>query len=102
MYGDGSGAHNAPATLGLGLPKGSANPWVGLGHPAGMGYLIKTIRRHNRANLNGFKEDLMAWVTRTEVGLSGWRGYVFGLTHSSLIYPVLMLRCSFNDDGVFP
>ena len=66
-----------------------------------MGYLIKTIRRHNRANLNGFKEDLMAWVARTEMALSGWRGDVFGLTHSASIYPVLMLQCWFNDDRVF-
>lgn len=58
-----------------------------------MGYLIKTIRRHNRANLNGFKEDLMARVARTEMALSGGRGDVFGLTHSASIYPFLMLQC---------
>lgn len=66
-----------------------------------MGYLIKTIRRHNRANLNGFKEDLMTRVARIEMALSGGRGDVFGLTHSASIYPVLMLQYWFNDDRVF-
>lgn len=67
MYRDGAGADNAPATLGLGFPEGRAHPWVGLGHPAGMGDLIKTIRRRDGADLNGFEQYLVAGMARRQV-----------------------------------
>ena len=66
-------AHDAPATLGLGLAERRTHPGVGLGHAARMGYLIEAVGRRYRADLNGLKEHLMAGVTGAQIGFCHWR-----------------------------
>ena len=63
----GPGAHHAPATLGLGFAKRRSYTRIGLGHTAGVGHLIKAIRRRHRANLYRFKQDLMTGVASTQI-----------------------------------
>jgi hypothetical protein len=67
MNRDGTGADHTPAALGFCFPESCSNSRITLGHATRMWDLVKAIGGDHGPNLNRLKQDLMMWVTGSEI-----------------------------------